>query len=703
MKNSIGSISQWGLTPKLVALFVIFAVIPMGVIAAIGVFATHQIEASVGKRFASTAQGIADKIDRNLFERYGDVQAFAQNRVALERYSWYQAGEMDNEIVRVMNAYNATYGIYWLSMMVDLKGDVIAVNNRDAEGNAIDTTYLYNSNYANTSWFQALQKGEFTTKMPFTASGNDVSTGTYVEDLHVDEDVKRVYPGSGGLTIGFSAPVYQDSEIVAYWSNRANFALVGDFVQQAYLELETSGFPSAELTVLNADGHVIVDYDPLTQQTKDIVNTPDVILSLNLVEKGVSVAQEAVAGKTGSEEAYHARKQIAQVAGYTHLKGALGFPGMNWSVLVRVPLEEAYAQAEQIRSHILLAVLICLIFVIPIGMFIGRQVVNRFKPVMEVAERASQGDLSHRVPVSTNDELGQMGMAFNGFLDQLNQMLKQINQVVETVAASSEELSANGKEVAKASREQSSQATQVATAVDEMSTTAGEMAKNTQVLAGNAQDVNQSAVKGGEIVAHSIRGMETVTSTMQASADRINALGQRSQEIGEIIRVIEDIADQTNLLALNAAIEAARAGEQGRGFAVVADEVRKLAERTGKATKEIAGVIETVQAGTIEAVQSMEAGTAEAQNGMQLAQDAGQRLNEIVAGVQRVADMIHQIAGSTEEQSQVSDQIAQSIQTVAGLSQQNEGSVEQVASATGDLARMASELQTSLGRFRLQR
>ena len=194
-----------------------------------------------------------------------------------------------------------------------------------------------------------------------------------------------------------------------------------------------------------------------------------------------------------------------------------------------------------------------------------------------------------------------------------------------------------------------------------------------------------------------------MTETMQASADRIHALGQRSQEIGEIVRVIEDIADQTNLLALNAAIEAARAGEQGRGFAVVADEVRKLAERTGKATKEIAEVIETVQVGTSEAVNSMEAGTAEAQNGMQLAQNAGERLKEIVDGVSRVAGMIQQIAGSTEEQSQVSDQIARSIQTVAGLSQQNEGSVAQVASATGDLARMASELQTSLARFTLQR
>jgi len=701
MKVSMYRISTWTLTSKLVVLLIVFAMIPMIVVATIGIFASHQIEAVVGKRLASMALGLGDKIDRSLFERYSDVQAFTLNHVVQERESWYQTNEANNAIARTMNVYTANYKIYSLSILVDLQGNVIAVNSRDRHGEPIDSAFLYTKNYRNSSWFEALGQGIYTTAMPFTESGNDQLNGTYIEDVHIDKDVQRAYGNPTMLTLGFSSPVYQNGEVIAYWSNRINFEAIGNLIQQAYLELEASGYPSAELTVLDGKGHVIIDYDPSTQKTKNIVNNFDILFSLNLVEYGMPAAQHAVNGKTGYDEAMHARKRVAQIAGYTHLKGALGFPGMNWSILVRVPVDEALAQSLGIQQNILIAVFICSVLVVLAGIVIGRKVVARLKPIMEIVDLASKGDFSQRVSVTTHDELGQIGLEFNKFIDHLNQILKQFNHVVQAVAASSEKLSANGQEVAHASREQASQATHVATAVDEMSATAGEMARNAQVLASAAQEVNHSAVKGGEIVTNSIRGMETVSATMQASADRINALGIRSQEIGEIIGVIEDIADQTNLLALNAAIEAARAGEQGRGFAVVADEVRKLAERTGKATKEIAGVIEMVQVGTTEAVKSMESGTAEAQNGMLLAREAGERLKEIVEGVQRVADMIHQIAGSTEEQSLVSDQIAQNIQTVASLSQQNEGSVGHVASATGDLARMASELQESIGRFRL--
>ncbi len=702
MPQSHSFLGKLGLTPKLVGLLLVFGVMPMAVVTYIGFSATENIEQAAGHRFQLVSENIADKIDRNLFERYGDVQTFAANRIVGERYNWYTPDPEANEIAQAMNDYVNMSGLYYLTIFVDTEGDVIAVNSQDDKGRPIDTAFLYEKNFKDTAWFQALQAERYTTRMPFTAEGNDVSTGTFIEDVHIDQDVRAAYPGDDGLTLGFSAPVYQSGDVIGYWSNRAKFSLVEEIFQQTYQELKDAEMSGAELTLLDGEGRIIVDYDPTSSGSEEVIHDfQNVFKKLNLAEQGVVMAQEAVAGKTGFMNSLHARKQIWQAGGYTHLKGALGYPGMNWSVLVRVPADEVATEAVAIRQELWFAVLICLGAILPIGIFIGRAVVRQLKPVVEVAGQASQGDLTGRVPVTTADEIGQIGQAFNQFLDHLNIMIGQTAQVAQTVAAAAEELSVNGMQVSQASREQANQSTQVASSVEEMSATANEMARNAQVMAQTSQELSQTALKGGEVVTNSMRGMEAVAGTMQVSAERIHALGQRSQEIGEIIRVIEDIAEQTNLLALNAAIEAARAGEQGRGFAVVADEVRKLAERTGKATKEIAGVIETVQAGTKEAVASMEAGTTEVQSGMNLVNEAGARLNEIVEGVQKVTQMVQQLAGSIDEQTQATEQIAGGIQSVAGLSQQNEHSVEQVVAATGDLSKMAAQLQSDLQRFQL--
>ena len=291
--------------------------------------------------------------------------------------------------------------------------------------------------------FRLYPAGTYTTTMPFTAKGNDLSTGTFIEDVHIDEDVKSVYPEQDGLTLSFSAPVYTDSgELLGFWSNRTKFSLVEEIIQQAYSTLKYSGYSGAEITLLNGEGIILVDYDPRTYGTETVIHEMDnVILNFNPAQKGVLAAQAAVAGETGHSNSTHARKQIMQASGYTHLKGALGYPGMNWSVLVRVPLDEAAIEATAIQRNIILAALIGLALVFPMGIVMGRTLVGRLKPVMEVAEKASQGDLTGRVPVTTQDELGQMGQAFNGFLDQLSRMLNQITAVTHNVAAASEQLS----------------------------------------------------------------------------------------------------------------------------------------------------------------------------------------------------------------------------------------------------------------------
>jgi methyl-accepting chemotaxis protein len=234
-----------------------------------------------------------------------------------------------------------------------------------------------------------------------------------------------------------------------------------------------------------------------------------------------------------------------------------------------------------------------------------------------------------------------------------------------------------------------------------MSATVAEVAKNTQGVAASAQQATRAADDGNAEVGRSVASMTGLAETVRTAAGRIQLLGERSDQIGVIVKVIEEIADQTNLLALNAAIEAARAGEQGRGFAVVADEVRKLAERTTKATKEISSTIHTIQEETKQAVTAMEASTQEAQEGVTLANKAGERLMEIVETVKNVTNMVQRIAVAVEEQSVATGQIAGNVQTVATVSKRVESGVAELGQATNQLARLASDLQAVVGGFKL--
>ena len=692
-----------GITTKLVWILVCFSLIPLSV-QVYSLFQTAEVlKEEVGVQYQAVAEGIAEKIHLHLAERYADAQVFSRVRMPGVQELWGQSESYSKDFVQILNAYVQASGMYSLVQVVDLEGHLIAVNDRDAEGRPLQTEWLYERSFRSAPWFLSLQQYDRQAISAESSSNSHLDREVYVESVMFDRDVKELFPQESGLTVGLTVPLYDHGQVVAYGSHRMKFSKIEHIFQEAYQHLKESGFPHAELILQDGQGMTLVEYAPGVHQTEEVIHDLDnVVFKTNLAQLGLEAAQSAVQGKSGYSRNFHPGKQANQVIGYSHLPVGAKSSGMPWSVLVHVPEEEAFSHVRYLTNKTLLEMLAGLLVVVPIGIFMGRKVVSRLKPFWEVAEKASKGDLTHRVPVKTQDELGQMGLAMNNLLDQLSRMLLQTRAVAQSLSQESAQLSSVGHQVVQVSQAQVHQATQVAAAVEEMSSTAEDMARHTQALAATATGVNDSAVRGGEIVVSSIHGMESVSNRMQDSAGSIQNLGQRSKEIGDIIGVIEDIAEQTNLLALNAAIEAARAGDQGRGFAVVADEVRKLAERTGKATKEIATVIEAVQAGTHEAVRSMEAGTQEAHTGMALVREAGIRLTEIVAGVQRVVDMIQHFAGSTKQQSEVSGQISSSIQQVAQLSQNNESHIQGVATATKRFTALAADLQTSLSRFTLK-
>jgi methyl-accepting chemotaxis protein len=317
----------------------------------------------------------------------------------------------------------------------------------------------------------------------------------------------------------------------------------------------------------------------------------------------------------------------------------------------------------------------------------------------EVLQRLAEGDLNAKVVGSFNGDHAILKESINHVSESLKSILDELANVIAEVSKSSEQISTSSEEMAAGAEEQTSQTNEVACSIEQMTKTIFETSKNTSIAAESAKSSGEKARQGGKVVTNTITGMNKIASVVTSSADTVFALGQSSEKIGEIVQVIDDIADQTNLLALNAAIEAARAGEQGRGFAVVADEVRKLAERTTKATKEIALMIRQIQKDTKEAVDSMKHGIVEVEEGKKSAVKAGEVLKEIVDGADKVSDIVIQVATASEEQSAAAEVIGKNIEAISNVTRETSTGIQQIAHAAEDLNNLTNSLQIIIKKF----
>jgi methyl-accepting chemotaxis protein len=326
-----------------------------------------------------------------------------------------------------------------------------------------------------------------------------------------------------------------------------------------------------------------------------------------------------------------------------------------------------------------------------------QQLSARFNDIAE-----GEGDLTQRIPVRSRDEIGELSLGFNRFIDKLQNIIRQVKLNTTQLAAASHELASSAVQMARGSETQQRQTAQVVTAMQQMTTSVTEVSENSSSVARDARQAAGDARDGGRIVQTTVDMMRNLTEAVSVVAKGISQLGERSDQIGRIVSVIEEIADQTNLLALNAAIEAARAGEQGRGFAVVADEVRKLAERTTKATQEIAGTIAVIQQETMAAVASMDRGTAQVKQGVTATMEAGARLQQIIEGSERAADRITRIAAAAAQQAEANRQVNSSIHEIAKISHESACGAKESAKACEELSNLAMELESLVGRFNVE-
>lgn len=469
-------------------------------------------------------------------------------------------------------------------------------------------------------------------------------------------------------------------------------------------------------TVLQADGLAIIHPD------KNVAMKVNSVTDLKLPEVVRAVHAKVIKGDRGIES--YTYEGVSKIAAYAPV------PGVKWFISINVPTVEVTESVAALGWISLTTILVVLILATIIIALFARSIARPIRILEQAVNTVAAGDLSEtNMGIRSNDEIGRLAKSFKQMVGNVRDLIKQISSNAEHLAASSEELTASAGQssqaanqvaisiqgVASGAKAQMNAANDSASVVTEMSAGIEEIAANAASVASQTEAAADKAAKGGAAVDKAVSQMSQIEQTVNTSAQGVAKLGERSKEIGQIVGTISGIAGQTNLLALNAAIEAARAGEQGRGFAVVADEVRKLAEQSEEAAKKIAGLIGEIQTDTDKAVQAMQQGTQEVKTGADVVNAAGTSFREIADMVTEVSDQVKQISTAIHEMASGSQRIVESVYKIDDLSKKSAGeaqsvsaateeqlaSMEEIATSSKALASLAQELQTAVAKFRL--
>lgn len=336
-----------------------------------------------------------------------------------------------------------------------------------------------------------------------------------------------------------------------------------------------------------------------------------------------------------------------------------------------------------------------------VSVMVGRNIAHRLARAVQTANAVANGDLSQRIESQGNDEVGVLLRSLASMRERLVEIIANIQNSAADVTSSAEQIASSAQQLSVASHEQSNASSAMAAAVEELTVSISHVSNNAKDAHGLSQTSGELSEQGGAVILSTVNEIREIAETVRLASERMSQLGSHTQQISSIVDVIKDIAEQTNLLALNAAIEAARAGEQGRGFAVVADEVRKLAERTSESTREITSMISQILTGSQDTLAVMQQSVSKVERGVDTANQAGEAIAQIHGSAEKVVDVVTDISTALREQSTVSNQVANNVERIAQMSEENDRAVEEASQAALRLKGLAESLKLSVAFFRV--